>query len=105
MAMLHVAAAGTIPAAPAPLQRILQLLTLCISIGLPIWAMLITFRIVTAGEYPRRFNLAGVFGLLLLIFALAACNGGNSKGTTSTINLTAMSGSTTHSATVTVTVK
>lgn len=105
MAMLQVAAAGTIPSAPAPLQRILQLMTLCISIGLPIWAMLIAFRIVTAGNHPRRLNLAGVFGLLLLIFALAACNSGSSKGTTSAINLTATSGATAHSATITVTVK
>lgn len=104
-AMIQVAAAGAIRSTPAPLQRILQLLTLDILIGLTIWAVLIAFRIITAGSYPRRPNLAGVFALLLLIFALASCNGGSSKGSTSTVSLTATSGATVHSATVTVTVK
>jgi hypothetical protein len=104
-AMIQVAAAGAIPATPAPLPRILQLLTLFMSIGLTLGAMRIALRIVTAGNYPRRLNRAGALALLLLVFALASCNGGSRKGTTSTINLTATSGSTVHSATVTVTVK
>jgi CDP-diglyceride synthetase len=103
MAMLQVVKNGEIPALPS--LTILRLLTLCLSVGLAMWAMLMAFRIVSRENYPRRFNLAGIFALLLLVFTLASCNGGSRKGTSSTINLTATSGATVHSATVTVTVK
>jgi len=104
-AMIQVAATGATPTLPVPPSTTLRLLTRCLSIGLVIWAILMALRIVSHGNYPRRPNLAGVFALLLLVFALASCNGGSSKGTTSTINLTATSGATAHSATVTITVR
>ena len=102
-AMIQVVKATAIPSAPPP-STTLRLLMLCLSIAFAMWAVLIALRMVSHGNASRRLNLAGILALLLLVFALASCSGGR-RGTASTINLTATSGATVHSATVMVTVK